>query len=105
MVFHNFLGNDLFFLVGPPPVGNGDLVGCWLVLGQGHLKNFRASVENRKTQFPSARGLKTGQKSRHAVRDGCPQPSYIFPFGRPDPHGRENAKYEDFGLERQLALR
>ena len=32
MVFRNFLGTDFFFLVGPPPAGNSDLVGCWPLL-------------------------------------------------------------------------
>ena len=61
MVFHNCLGNN-FFLVGPPPVGNGDLVGFWPILGRGHLEKFRAWAKNRKTQFPGARGPETEQK-------------------------------------------
>ena len=88
MVFRNFCGTN-FFLVGPPPVGNGDLVVFWPVLGLGHLEKFRARAENRKTQFPGARGT-FGEKV-------CPpqnflpeiaQPFYILCFGRPDPQGR-----------------
>ena len=55
-----------FFSVGPPPVGNGDLVVFWPVLGGGHLGKFRARAENRKTQFPGARGT-FGSKT------GCPK--------------------------------
>ena len=55
MVYRTFLG-DNFFSVGPPPVGNGDLVGFWPVLGLGHLEKFWAWAKNRKTQFPGARG-------------------------------------------------
>ena len=35
MVFRNFLGTT-FFSVRPPPVGNGDSVVFWPVLGLGH---------------------------------------------------------------------
>ena len=95
MVFRSFLGNN-FFLVGPPPVGNGDLAVFSPILGLGHLEKFGARAENRKTQFAGARGPKTGGKSYHAVRDGCPQLSFGLRFDGPDPEGRENAKYEDF---------
>ena len=44
----------VFFLVGPPPVGNGDLVVFRPVLGLGHLQKFRAQAENTKMQFPGA---------------------------------------------------
>ena len=91
-----FLGTT-FFRSDPHAVGNGDLVGFWPVLGLGHLQRFRARAENRKTQFPGARGPETGQKNYHAIRDGCPQLSYSLRFERSDPHGRENAKYKDFG--------
>ena len=53
--FATFWGNT-FFLVGPPPAGNSDLVGFWPILGLWHLKKFRAQAENTKTQFPGARG-------------------------------------------------
>ena len=61
MVFRNFLGNN-FFSVGPPPVGNGDLVVVWPVLGGGHLEKFRDWAKNRKTQFPGARGPEIEEK-------------------------------------------
>ena len=74
-----------FFPVGPPPVGNGDLVVFWPILGCGHLEKFGDWAINRKTQFPGARGPETGKKSYHAIRDGCPQLSYVLRFGRPGP--------------------
>ena len=43
-------------------VRNGDLVGVWPVLGLGHLENFRARAENRKTQIPGARVPKRKKK-------------------------------------------
>ena len=61
MVFRNFLGNN-FFSVRPPPVGNGDLVVFWPVLGHGHLEKFQDWAKNRKTQFPGARGPEIGEK-------------------------------------------
>ena len=82
-----FLGTT-FVSVGPPPVGNGALVVFWQNPGPGRLEKFRAQAKNKKTEFPGARGPKT---------DGCPQLSYSSRFDRPDPHGRENAKNEDFG--------
>ena len=85
-----------FFSVRPPPVGKGDFVVFWPILGRRHSENFRNWAKNSKTQFPGARGLETENKSYHAIRDGCPQRSCILHFDRPDPHGRENAKYEDF---------
>ena len=91
----NFLVTT-FFRSDPHVVGNGDLVGFWPVLGVGHLEKFWARTKNRETQSPDARGPKTGGGSYHAIRDGCAQLFYILRFDRPDPHGRENAKYEDF---------
>ena len=61
MGFRNFLGND-FFSGGPPPVGNGVLVGVWPILGLGHLEKFQAQAKNRKTQFLGARGPKIEEK-------------------------------------------
>ena len=49
----NFPG---FFFVGPPPAGNGSLVGVWLILGLWSLEKFQGRAENTKTQFPGARG-------------------------------------------------
>ena len=92
------------FWSDPHVVRNGDLVGFWPVLGRGYLDKFRAWTENRKTQFPGARGPKTEEKRHHAVRDGCPQLSYNLYFDRPDPHGRGNAKYNwEIGLSAILA--
>ena len=51
-----------FFSVGPPPVGNGDLLRFWKYLGPGHLQKFRARAKNRKTQFAGARGPGTEKK-------------------------------------------
>ena len=96
MGFRNFLGYRVFFLVGPPPVGNGDLVVFWPVLGRGHLEKFRARAGKRKTQFPVARGPKTELFYR-VVRHGCPQLAYSLRFDQLDAHGRENTKYEDVG--------
>ena len=62
MAFRNFLVKN-FFSVGPPAVGNSDLLGVWPVLGCGHSEKFRAQAENRKTQFPNARDFETGEKS------------------------------------------
>ena len=54
--FSATVSGTTFCVVGPPPVENGDLVGCWPVLGLGHLEKFWAWAKNRKTQFPGARG-------------------------------------------------
>ena len=47
---------QLLFRSDPHVVGNNDLLGFWPVLGRGHLEKFRARAENRKTQFPGAKG-------------------------------------------------
>ena len=52
-----------FFPVASPLVGNGDLVGFWQYLGPGRLDQFRARAENKKTQFPGARGPETGKSN------------------------------------------
>ena len=77
-------------------VGNGDLLGFGPVLGRRHLEKFRARAENRKTQFPGARGPET-EKKVTTLSGTCPQLSYSLRFDRPDPHRQENAKYEDVG--------
>ena len=80
-------------MVEPPPVENGDLVVFWPVLGRGHLEKIRAWVNNRKSQFSGARGSEIEKivttLSGMVVRNFF----YILHFGRPDPPGREIAKY------------
>ena len=56
------LSGTTFFSVGPPAVGNGDLLAFWPVLALGTEK-FWARVENTKVQFPGARGTFFGEKS------------------------------------------
>ena len=80
----------LFFRSDPHVVENGDLLGFWPVLGRGHLEKFRARAENRKTQFPSARGREIEEKNYHAVWDDFPQLFYIVLFARPDTQGAGN---------------
>ena len=53
MVFRNF--RAILFLVGPPPVRNGDLVVFWPILGLAHLAKLQARAENIKPQCPGAR--------------------------------------------------
>ena len=91
MGFRNCVGNNCF-LVGPPPVRNGDLVVFWPVLGRGHLDKFQDWANIIKTQLPGARGPEIEKKSYHAMRNGCPQLFYVLRFARPDPQGRKIAK-------------
>ena len=96
MVFRNFLGNN-FFWVGPPPVGNSDLVVFWPVLSGGHLRKFRARAKNRKTQFCGPRGTFGG--GNRPPQKFLPKTAHLFfffRFDRPDPQGREIAKYWGF---------
>ena len=60
MVFRNFLRNNVFF--GQTPAGNGNLMVFWPVLGRGYLEKFRDWANNRKTQFPGARGPEIEKK-------------------------------------------
>ena len=83
-----------FFSVGTPPVGNGDLVGFWPVLGTSRNSGTGPKTENRN--FPALGVPKSRKKSYHAIRDGCPQLFYTLPFGQTDPQGREFEKYGDF---------
>ena len=127
-----FPGNKSFFLVGPPPVGNGDLVVLRPVRGLGHVAKFRGQALNRKAHLPEARGPQTKTKvatlsgmgfrdfflpgpraGNHKIRvfqghfglgralaltflPGSAQLFNIARSGRPDPHGREIAKYGGF---------
>ena len=95
MVSRNFLGN-FFSPVGTPPIGNGDLLGFWLVLGPGHLEKFRARAKNRKMLFPGARG--TFEEKICLPQKFLPEIAqlfYVLCFGRPE--GRDIAKYWLFG--------
>ena len=92
-VSRNFLGNN-FFSVGPP---DGDLLGFRPVLGRGHLGEFGARAENRKTQFPGPGGTFRGEiRPLQKFLPEIAQFFYVLCFGRPDPHRREIAKYWGF---------
>ena len=78
-VCRSCLGNN-FFVVGPPPVGNSDLVGFGPILGRRYLEKFRYRAKNRKTQFPGARGPETEKKKYHDVQDGCAHYSHVLSF-------------------------
>ena len=98
---------QVILLVGPPPVGNGDLVGVWPVFGLGHLEKFRARAENRKAQFSGARGPKTEKKN--TTLSGMVVRNFLTFYVLTDrtPRGGKNAKYKNFGpfgLGRPLAL-
>ena len=96
-VFRNFLGYSFFSRSDPHVVGNGDLVGVWPVLGLGHLEKSQAQSENRKTQCPSARGPETGGGKLPRCPGWLSATFSQFMFNRPNPHGRDNATYEDIG--------
>ena len=85
----------IFFLVRPPLVGNGDLVGFWPALGLGHLRNSGPGPKTEKHNFPVLGVPKRKTKLPRCL--GCPQLSYSLRFDQLDPHGQENTKYEDFG--------
>ena len=102
MVFRNFLENS-FFSVEPHVVENADLLGFWPGSGRRHLEKFRARAENRKSQFPGARGPEMKKKNHRAIRDGCPRLFLALRFARPDPHLREIAKHEGRGFQAILA--
>ena len=74
-------------------VGNGDLLGFWHVLGRRHLETFRAWDKNRQTQFPGARGTFRGEICLPQILPEIEQLFSTLRFGRPDPQGREIAKY------------
>ena len=90
MVFRNFLGIN-FFSIGPPAVGNGDLVVFWPVSGLGHFEKLRARAKDTKMQFPGARGT-FGEKiwPPQKFLPEIAQLFYVFRFARPDPQGRES---------------
>ena len=100
MVFRNFIGNDLFS-GRTPPVGNGDLVVVWPVLGLWHLeKSCVWAGSGRKTEkhnFPVLGALLGGQSGRpKSLSPEMSQLFYILCFGRPDPQRREIAMYWGF---------
>ena len=55
MVFGNLLG-DIFFLVGSPPVGNGDLLVLWPALASGTWKWATIGQKTTKSLFPAGGG-------------------------------------------------
>ena len=54
-VFCTFLGK-YFFLVGPPPAGNSDVVGFGPFWPFGTWRKFGPGRKNTRTKFPGARG-------------------------------------------------
>ena len=89
---------QLFFRSDPQVVAKGDLVGFCPVLGRGHLEKFRALVKNGKTRFPGPRGTFGG--GNRPPQKFLPKIAHLFynlRFGRPDPQGREIAKYRFSG--------
>ena len=80
--------------VGPPPVGNGDVVVFGPFWASGTQRNSGPGRKRPKTQFPGARGtfgveIRTPQK---CLTESA-QLFYILCFDRPDPHGQEIAEY------------
>ena len=83
-----------FLPVRPPPAGDSNLVGFGPILGLWHVEKFRARAENTKRNFPMLGALVGGKPSR--PKSLSPKFRSLFTFlrfGRPDPHGREIAKY------------
>ena len=85
---------QVFVRSDPQVVAKGDLLGFWPVLGHGHSVKFSARAKSRKMQFPGARDTFV-QKIRPPQNflPEIAQLSYLLRFGRPDPQGREIAKY------------
>ena len=89
-----------FWWPGPPRAGNREIV-HFVHFGQGQplalLKSNSGQKKNRKTQFPGARGTLGGGgggiRPPKKFSPGIPPLFDIFHFGRPDPHGRDIAKY------------
>ena len=90
-MFRNFLGNNFFF--GQIPRWLQKVISWGPVLGRGQIPG---PVKNGKTRFPGARGPEIEKNSYHAIRDGCLHLFYVLRFDRPDPQGREIAKYRFF---------
>ena len=93
-MFRNYLGNNFFFWSDPTwsaTVIYWDSGPFWAA---GIRETFRARAENRKTQFPGARGT-FGEKilPPENFLPKIAQLFYNLRFGRPDPQGREIAKY------------
>ena len=108
MVFPNFLGNN-FFSVGPPTVGNGDLVVFWPVLGRRHLEKFWDWAKNRKTRFPGARGPKFEKKKVITLSGMVVRNFFTFcVLTHRTPRGEKSQNtgfLGPFGLGQPLALR
>ena len=56
----------------------------------------RLASKQLAPRAPEQQGSRNRKKDYHAIWDGFPQLSYRLRFDRPDPHGQENAKCEDF---------
>ena len=93
MVFRKFFGKNFFF-VHTPTGRKGNLVVFWPLLALGTLVKFQARAENTKMQFSGARGtFGGGIRPPQKFLPEIGQFSYGVCFGRPDPQGREIAKY------------
>ena len=67
----------------------------WPRTAFGTYRNPGRGLKMEKHNYP-ALGVPKSKKIYHAIRYGCPQLCYSLRFARPDPHGREIAKYEYF---------
>ena len=61
--------------------------------GPAALREIPGPGRKQDKQFPAARGPETEKKV--TTLSGMVVP--MLSFDRPDPHGREDTKYEDFG--------
>ena len=104
MVVRNFL--TMYVLTARTPTGGKTRntlfrLSCLSILGHFALGQPLALREipgpDRKNRnFPVLGDPKWKKTCYHSIGDGFPQLSDILSFGRPDPLGREIAKYEYF---------
>ena len=90
MVFCNFLGNNLVF--GLTATWSETVIywGIGPFWAAGTYRNSGPGPKTEKRNFPELGGL-LGAPQKFLSKSA--QLSYILHFGRPDPHGREIAKY------------
>ena len=98
MVFRNFFA----FYVLPdrtPTGGKSKNMGFLGHFGPGRpwaLGEIQGPGRNRKKANPRCKGSRNGKISYYSIWDGCLQLFYTLRLGRPDPQGREIAKYGNF---------
>ena len=80
MVFRNFLVGKTFFLVGPPPAGDSDLVGVWPALARLQVPETQHGPNPTEAPLPIGGGPTEKQFVPETVAENHPPDSVVTFF-------------------------